>query len=93
MIEGITKEQAIASLTALKGSNDWDTLVEHLKNDLKQCETDLCEAEYETIHDRNRDKDRRDILKRMLKAPEYYLSLYEQIPEKKEGEEESLDDE
>ena len=64
-------DDLISRLKLLKQYDGWRLLAEWIElNDIAKLKKDLEEKEYETIHDRNRDKDRLKVLRDVLNLPD-----------------------
>lgn len=78
MIKNMTPEQIRQHLIALREFESWKVLSEMMINDLKQLEKDLCEADYVSIEERNRDADKAMGLRNLIEAPDHYLKLMQE---------------
>ncbi len=66
-------------LTILNNSDNWKLVCELLeKNDIEYLKSLLLTKEYQTLEDRNRDKDRLKIYQSLINLPDYYLKILQQ---------------
>lgn len=74
-MENLNPQSVMQLLNSLKETEGWKTLQSLMRSDLKKVEKNLCEGEYETIEDRNRDMDKATGLRGLIEAPEYYIRI------------------
>ena len=77
------REQKTFLMKGLIGSPGWKLFIEEIENsDVKRLTERLLKGEYETIEDRNRDKDKLEFFKTLEELPE--MIILNNIPAPKE---------
>jgi len=85
MIGEISNQEAIAKLNSLRKYDGWKFFKELIeKVHINHIRKTLSEGEYDTIEERNRDKDQMYNYNQMLNMPENLIRELSESPEKKE---------
>lgn len=75
MIKDLSNEEMLQALEELKLTRGWHIIEAFMENDIKAIEQSLILGEYDTIENRNRDKDRVEGLKKLRDFPDFHISI------------------